>query len=124
MLTLRIAIFDATNTTKARRNVLMQHAKAADIFLLFVESICDNEEILNRNYSLKLQNDDYRDMDPVKAKRDFLDRVEAYEKVYETLEDEEGNGGIAYLKVINVGEKIVARHCTGFVTSQVRTGQT
>lgn len=97
----------------------MQHAKAEDIFLLFVESICDNDEILNRNYSLKLRNDDYKDMDPAQAKRDFLERVKAYEQVYQTLEDEEGDGDIAYLKVINVGEKIVARHCTGFVTSQV-----
>jgi broad specificity phosphatase PhoE len=48
-----------------------------------------------------------------------LERVKAYEQVYQTLEDDEGNGDIAYLKVINVGEKIVARHCTGFVTSQV-----
>ena len=115
----RIAIFDATNTTKARRAMLMQNAKAEDVFLLFVESICDDENILNRNYSLKLQNDDYKDMDPVKAKRDFLERVKAYEQVYQTLEDEEGSGDIAYLKVINVGEKVVARHCTGFVTSQV-----
>jgi hypothetical protein len=32
---------------------------------------------------MKLQNDDYKDMDPKKARDDFMDRVHAYEKVYQ-----------------------------------------
>ena len=39
--------------------------------------------MLDRNYNLKLQNDDYRNMDAATAKKDFLSRVHAYEKVYE-----------------------------------------
>ena len=54
---LRVAIFDATNTTKNRRRALAERAQSESVGLLFVESICDDEEILNRNYELKLQNE-------------------------------------------------------------------
>ena len=56
----RVAIFDATNTTIHRRLILAQRARKENVYLLFVESICDDEEVLNRNYDLKLQNDDYK----------------------------------------------------------------
>lgn len=79
----RVAIFDATNTTRARRKALIQRARRENVFLLFVESICDDQTVLERNYQLKLQNDDYKGMDPKKALADFIERVNAYEKVYE-----------------------------------------
>jgi predicted kinase len=79
----RVAIFDATNTTKSRRVALAQRSKKENVFLLFVESICDDVNVLRRNYELKLQNDDYKEMDKELAMKDFLSRVEAYEKVYE-----------------------------------------
>lgn len=79
----RVAIFDATNTTIKRRLSLAQRAREQDVALVFVESICNDQEVLRRNYDLKLQNDDYKGMDPEKARADFMDRVVAYEKVYE-----------------------------------------
>lgn len=79
----RVAIFDATNTTIKRRLSLCQRAREHAVSLLFVESICNDQAVLERNYSLKLQNEDYKGMDPEKARSDFMDRVTAYEKVYE-----------------------------------------
>jgi predicted kinase len=79
----RIAIFDATNTTTSRRLALARKARGENVFLLFVESICDDETVLKRNYDLKLQNEDYKLMDPETARKDFLSRVKEYEKVYE-----------------------------------------
>lgn len=39
-----------------------------------------SKDVLAQNYELKLQNDDYKAMDPVIARRDFIDRVRAYER--------------------------------------------
>ena len=114
-----MAIFDATNTTRDRRQTLAQKAKNENCFLLFVESICDDPDVLARNYELKLQNDDYRDMDPGKARKDFMDRVRAYEKVYETITDDEDSNEISYIKLIDVGRKVISRNCYGFLPSQV-----
>lgn len=61
----RVALFDATNTTKARRATLLsRNRKETNATLLFVESICNDQEILERNYAMKLQNNDYKGMDP------------------------------------------------------------
>jgi predicted kinase len=77
----RVAIFDATNTTVARRQELCNRARKEQVGLLFVESICDDMKILEQNYLSKLNNDDYREMDKTAAKEDFVKRVKAYEAV-------------------------------------------
>ena len=81
----QVGIFDATNTTKERRLALAERARRENVFLLFVESICDDEAVLQQNYALKLDNDDYKHTDKKSAMRDFIERVNAYEKVYEVL---------------------------------------
>ncbi len=64
----QVALFDATNTTRARRSLLLSRAKEEkNIILLFIESICNDPAILQRNYLMKLQNNDYKDMDENKA---------------------------------------------------------
>jgi len=116
----RVALFDATNTTRARRATLLtRNRQETNATLLFVESICDDEEILHRNYSMKLQNNDYKGMDPAVALADFMQRVKAYEAVYEELGDDEDDGNISYIKVYNVGRKVVTRNTTGYIPSQI-----
>ncbi|CAM9186633.1 unnamed protein product, partial [Heterosigma akashiwo] len=80
--TAKVALFDATNTTKARREMLLKrNAGVPSVGILFIESICDDPVILERNYRMKLENDDYKAMDPEVALKDFMERVRAYEKV-------------------------------------------
>jgi len=40
--------------------------------MLFIESICTDQTILQHNYSMKLQNEDYRDRDRKDALKDFM----------------------------------------------------
>ena len=56
-------------------------------------------------------------MEPEAARRDFLERVHAYEKVYESISDEENS---SYIKLINVGQKVITRMCTGANTILLR----
>ena len=45
----KVALFDATNTSKARRQLLVQRSKAEKhTVLVFIESICDDPEILSQ----------------------------------------------------------------------------
>lgn len=54
----RVAFFDATNTTQARRQKLLERNRRESkaVSLIFVESLCDDPNVLHRNYQLKLQN--------------------------------------------------------------------
>ena len=50
----RVAIFDATNTTINRRLALAQKARKENVYLLFVESICDDNAVLAQNYAVRM----------------------------------------------------------------------
>jgi len=94
-----VAIFDATNTTKSRRSMLIQRLSKENINIMFVESICDKKNIIEKNLQMKLTNDDYVQMPSSVALDDFKKRISHYKRVYETIDDDEDN---SYIKIINV----------------------
>lgn len=48
-----VAIFDATNTTKARRRFLLENTHVRSFRVLFVESICDDPKIVESNIQVR-----------------------------------------------------------------------
>ena len=60
-----------------------------DLNVLFLESRCVDENLLEANMRLKLCGPDYKDMDPVVALEDFRRRIQVYEKAYVPLGDYE-----------------------------------
>ena len=102
----RVAAFDATNTTKDRRRHIVQTLRQAAIGckFMFVESICDSEELLEENIrKVKLSTPDYRDMDPDQAMKDFKQRRQNYSSVYESVDAHDG----PHVKIINSRRFIV-----------------
>jgi len=117
-----VAVFDATNTTVNRRDKVREWCKKANLpDPVFVESICDDEQVLDRNYRMKLANEDYKHTDHDVAMADFLERVRAYEKVYEPVGTGSEGDNFPYIKLFNVGLKVVVNRCYGFLTSQIVT---
>lgn len=117
-----VGIFDATNTTVARRETVVARCRCSSppVRLIFLESICDDNEVLESNYRMKLSNDDYNGTDAEKAYNDFKQRVRAYEAVYERLTDAEAaryTPPLRYVKTIDAGRKLVCSSCDGFLMS-------
>jgi 6-phosphofructo-2-kinase len=109
----KIGILDATNSTTARRSILVDRInKEPNTTCLVIESICSEGSILAANIEMKLQGPDYTDIPREKVRRgklnkikaivDFKTRIENYQKVYETLGDKEEKLGMSYIKVIFV----------------------
>jgi broad specificity phosphatase PhoE/dephospho-CoA kinase len=94
-----VSIFDATNTTKLRRSMLIERLTKENIDIMFVESICDKKDIIEKNLQMKLTKDDYVQMPASVALDDFKKRILHYKRVYETVGDDEEN---SYIKIINV----------------------
>lgn len=117
-----VGILDATNSTKKRRLKVLkriQERSNGELKVLFLESICSDPAILEANIRLKLSGPDYRSMDPEVALRDFVGRLRNYEKAYETIDDlEEQIPGFQYVKMIDVGKKVVSYDIQGFLASQ------
>lgn len=89
--------------------------------MFFIESICFKEEILQKNITdVKVHGPDYDDFeDKELAAQDFLKRIEHYEEIYETLENEELEEQISYIKVINAGEELVIHKHSGPLQARI-----
>lgn len=118
-----VAIFDATNSTRARRAWLRGAIAEAEsqsgipCRLVFVESICTDEDIIRSNIrETKLKSPDYKHMREEDAVRDFTARIQQYTKVYEMVEDAEE---VPYIQLIDVGRKIIAHRMMGFLNSRI-----
>mmetsp|Transcript_125114 Transcript_125114/g.315119 ORF Transcript_125114/g.315119 Transcript_125114/m.315119 type:complete len:572 (-) Transcript_125114:41-1756(-) len=133
-----IAILDATNTTVERRQKVLERcrAKAAEavrthrnpppLRVVFMESICDDPNILEGNYRMKMFNDDYKGAENKdNALEDFKKRVSAYVEQYQALEDwevvapstqgdEDANVATGCVRITNGGQKLsfVATGCS------------
>ncbi|AMD21516.1 HFL340Wp [Eremothecium sinecaudum] len=112
-----VAIFDATNSTKHRRKMICDKIRSrnSQLNVLFLESICTDKATVEKNIRLKLLGPDYKGKDPVASLRDFKDRLANYLKAYEPVEDSED---IQYIKMVDVGKKIISYNIQGFLASQ------
>ncbi|UKZ82013.1 hypothetical protein TrVFT333_009794 [Trichoderma virens FT-333] len=96
-----VGILDATNSTIARRQHVVDHIKQREpkLGILFIESICRDPDLLEANMRLKLSGPDYRDKDPVKSLEDFKARVAAYASAYEPLGEYEEEHDMQYIQI-------------------------
>jgi broad specificity phosphatase PhoE len=105
-----VAIYDATNSTRARRRTVEARCKQRGIPLVFIESVCDDPALIDANVrETKLSMPDYVGVEPEEAVRDFRARIAHYERIYETLDDSDGS----YIKIIDVGRKVVLNRVGG-----------
>ncbi|TYZ65159.1 hypothetical protein PybrP1_012067 [[Pythium] brassicae (nom. inval.)] len=118
-----VAVFDATNTTKARRRTLLDtfdafaKANKMSVHVVFVESICTNEAVITANITQKVTSSpDYRHMSVEAAVADLKQRMQNYEAAYEALEDEEG---ISYIKLFDLQSKVHAKGIYGHVAKSI-----
>lgn len=112
-----VGIFDATNTTRERRRHILKKIRKRNKFLkvLFLESICSDRNLVEKNIKLKLFGPDYKGKNPQASLKDFRERLANYITAYEPIEDEEN---IQYIKMIDVGKKVIAYNIEGFLASQ------
>ncbi|KAL1925299.1 uncharacterized protein VTP21DRAFT_182 [Calcarisporiella thermophila] len=115
----RVGILDATNSTIERRKLILDRcSKESNIRVLFVESICTDKNVLEKNMHLKLSGPDYKSKNPEEALRDFKMRVANYERAYQTIGEEEEANDVQYCKLINVGKKVIAHNISGYLSGQ------
>jgi hypothetical protein len=112
----RIAIFDATNSTDKRRRWLLEQCTSPELRsgkptgMIFVESFCDDQELLNENFRFKISNSpDYAGMREEDAMADLKERCQKYEEQYETITDD----SLSYIKMFNLSTKMLVNHIYG-----------
>lgn len=122
----RFAVFDATNTTRARRRRVAEKIRSRPgVGVIFVESICNDDAVKEANLAQKLsKSPDYAKISQTDARQDLLQRIDHYEKVYEPLEEEEmlvdgERLKISYIKLLNLCSHVVAHNIWGRAATTV-----
>lgn len=84
--------------------------------VVFVESVCDDQELLEENYRFKIQNSpDFDSMGADEALQDLRNRVRKYEEQYETILDD----SLSYIKVFNFSTKLLCNHIYGRMAKEL-----
>ncbi|EMD35440.1 hypothetical protein CERSUDRAFT_85419 [Gelatoporia subvermispora B] len=112
----QVVIYDANNGTRERRQTIAEKFDKAGIHIVMLESLCDNEELIMANIrSVKISSPDYRTWDPEKAVADYYSRIKNNEAHYEPVEETTW----PYIRIMNVGEKIMVNNIRGYLQSRV-----
>ena len=109
-----VGIFDATNTTRERREMIHEYCTKTFCFrLCFVESLCNDTKVIESNIKeVKIRSPDYRNFGSENAVHDFQERIKFYEKQYEPI-DEDLDKNKSFIKIFNVGQKFLVNRITG-----------
>lgn len=111
-----IAIYDATNSQRERRDMVAERCRAAGMQVVFVESVCEDPSIIESNIrQTKLHMPDYAGMDPAAAVQDFRERIAHYAAVYQPVQESEGS----FIRIIDVGRKLEVHRIQGYLASRL-----
>ncbi len=111
-----VGVYDATNSTRERRAQVADRCRAAGLQVVFVESLCEDEEVIESNIrQTKLHMPDYANFDPERAVDDFRARIANYARVYEPVGPDEGS----FVKLIDVGRRLEAHRIQGYLPSRL-----
>ena len=107
----QLGIYDATNSTRSRRELVGRALEQAGVEVLFLETVCNDEALVEANIrESKLSNPDYDGVQPDEAVADFRARIGHYKEAYEPLDDDSQS----FIRVIDIGDRIELNRIRGF----------
>lgn len=115
-----VAVYDATNSNRARRQLAVDYLKRENFNVFFIESVCNDDAIIEENIrQVKDLSPDYAAMtNKEEAIEDFRHRIQNYERQYEGL-DEVLDHDLSFIKIFNQGQKFLVNKIQGHVQSRV-----
>lgn len=108
-----VAIFDGTNITREQRRELSEYCLSDMGFrILFIECVCEDQELLERNIIEILHySADYKTMSEEDAVDDLRKKMEHYMRQYEPIDAELET--VSFVRIENVGETVTAHRVAG-----------
>ncbi|XP_044135959.1 6-phosphofructo-2-kinase/fructose-2,6-bisphosphatase 3 isoform X3 [Bufo gargarizans] len=116
----QIAVFDATNTTRDRRSMIIDFAKENDFKVFFIESVCDDPSVIASNVmEVKLSSPDYKGCSSKEALDDFMKRINCYKNMYEPLDPDNHDRDLSMIIVIDVGRRFLVNRVQDHIQSKI-----
>jgi len=112
----QIGIYDATNSTRERRQWVIEQCERSGVDVMFVETLCNDPAIINANIrDTKLLAPDYRGVDEATAIADFRARIAHYEAAYQPIDSENAS----FVKLIDVGQRVEIQNVRGYIQGRI-----
>ncbi|XP_076153032.1 6-phosphofructo-2-kinase/fructose-2,6-bisphosphatase 3 isoform X4 [Alosa pseudoharengus] len=116
----QVAVFDATNTTRERRDMVLNFGNENGFKIFFIESVCDDPSVIASNImEVKVSCPDYQDCNKTDAMEDFQKRIECYKQSYEPLDPDNYDRNMSFIKVIDVGRRFLANRIQDHIQSKI-----
>ena len=119
----RVGIYDATNTTRERREWIM--AQLVDIVpsrghVLFIESVVNDENLVEHNIrEVKVSMPDYEGASESEAIADFRNRINAYKDVYEMMGSHKEEENLSWVRVEDGGRFVAMNRIRGYLQGRI-----
>ncbi|XP_062852737.1 6-phosphofructo-2-kinase/fructose-2,6-bisphosphatase 3 isoform X1 [Trichomycterus rosablanca] len=115
-----IAVFDATNTTRDRRNMILEFGAENNFKIFFIESVCEDPSVIATNImEVKVSCPDYQDCNKTDAIEDFQKRIECYRVNYQPLDQDDYDRNLSFIKVIDVGRRFLVNRIQDHIQSRI-----
>lgn len=112
----RVALYDATNGTRARRARLRDAVERQGGDVLFVVSECADDAIVDANIrQTKLRSPDYAQVDETDAAADFRARIAHYQRGWEDVDERDGS----FVRLVDVGRRVEIHRVSGWLPSRL-----
>uniref|UniRef100_A0A673N0I5 6-phosphofructo-2-kinase domain-containing protein n=1 Tax=Sinocyclocheilus rhinocerous TaxID=307959 RepID=A0A673N0I5_9TELE len=116
----QVAVFDATNTTRERRDMILEFGAENGFEIFFIESVCDDPNVIACNIlEVKVSCPDYQDCNKTDAMEDFKKRIECYRMKYQPLDPDQYDKNLSFIKVIDVGRRFLVNRIQDHIQSRI-----
>lgn len=111
-----VGIYDATNQTRKRRDLLLSRLTEEGFKVIFIESLCNDPSVLEFNENTILDSAPYyQGTSREEAKIDFESRQNLYSKLYQTLT----NDNVSYIQLFDLGVSLSVNKIDGYLPSRM-----
>lgn len=119
----RVGIYDATNTTRERREWIMKQLFGivpSRGHVLFIESVVNDESLVEHNIrEVKISMPDYEGASESEAIADFQQRINAYKDVYEMMGSNKDEENLSWVRVEDGGRFVAMNRIRGYLQGRI-----
>jgi 6-phosphofructo-2-kinase/fructose-2,6-biphosphatase 2 len=121
----QVAVYDTSNATVEQRRFVTD--KIAQAFppqnlvrIIWVECECDDAATIERNFlGATMKSPDFEGMSRQSALREFQKKTEHYKSTFVSLEESGRNERASFIKISDMGRRVVAHNAMGFLESKL-----